>query len=497
MEKHISIDSWSFHDYPVHTIKASSRGLTNHDYLEFKKYAAKGVVEYFKKCDLKPGDIPIHVVALGAYEAWGPNKNGDAFTEKACEEYHHTFVTTPARYYKHHKNKDPKISFGKVAYSCYNKGMKRVELLVIANGTKEAAERNGGLVLDDETLNRLERNDPIGWSMACKVAYDVCSICGNKAPNRLAYCTETTCRDPVTGTKGLGCRNNLMKFAEDGRLQFVYNPEPLFFDISQVLRPADRSAWGGKLTKEAEEFLGKTASELSDLSSYLLVSAYNRKIPTQLAPVFLKTAEVLAEQEIDIAAGGYSPRDLSLGVALAVPQQQKLAFLGDWKKAECGLYLTELAKSKCFIPPDIFFRSILPVEDEDLVKAACNYTKGVFNRLFNNPSQLIERLRSSPFVPEMDYTVPLEIKQACQRLKPWFSLEKHELQKRAAVAHSVFLEYPHKQIFEDSNNPSKLPILQDLADQYGLYKIAATVLSGLHNNNNFCRLIVLQNWVTL
>ena len=183
--------------------------------MEFKKYAAEGVVEYFKKCDLKPGDIPIHVVALGAYEAWGPNKNGDAFTEKACEEYHHTFVTTPARYYKHHKNKDPKISFGKVAYSCYNKGMKRVERLVIANRTKEAAGRNGGLVLDDETLNRLERNDPIGWSMACKVAYDVCSICAIK-PQSLGVLHGT----PLAGilspaTKGLGCRNNLMEICED------------------------------------------------------------------------------------------------------------------------------------------------------------------------------------------------------------------------------------------------------------------------------------------
>jgi len=62
----------------------------------------------------------------------------------------------------------------------------------------------------------------------CKVAYDVCTKCGNKAKNRGYYCKHA--------------RYEMGKRDPDGRKTAVLNPRPKFFDISIVKRGADRGA---------------------------------------------------------------------------------------------------------------------------------------------------------------------------------------------------------------------------------------------------------------
>jgi len=192
---------------------------------------------------LGDGDIPVHVNAIGASEWYGPNRKGDAFREQTCRDWHHTFVTE-GRNYEHHKNRDPEISYGKVASSCYNESMKRIELLVVSNGTESAARRNGGLVLPNEFLDGLEKNAALPVSMGCTIRYDICSICGNQARTRSEYCDTTSCRDPKTGEYFPGCKHGLMKIAGDGRQVYVDNIEPHFFDLSYVGVPADRTAYG-------------------------------------------------------------------------------------------------------------------------------------------------------------------------------------------------------------------------------------------------------------
>lgn len=60
----------------------------------------------------------------------------------------------------------------------------------------------------------------------CKVPYDVCSICGNKAPSRAQYCEHA--------------KYHMGEFLKNGKRIFVWNPYPKFFDLSIVARPADR-----------------------------------------------------------------------------------------------------------------------------------------------------------------------------------------------------------------------------------------------------------------
>lgn len=60
----------------------------------------------------------------------------------------------------------------------------------------------------------------------CKIPYDVCSVCGNRAPTRKQYCDHL--------------KFEMNRIDGDGTHKYAMNPAPKFFDSSWVLRPADR-----------------------------------------------------------------------------------------------------------------------------------------------------------------------------------------------------------------------------------------------------------------
>ena len=111
-------------------------------------------------CDysaLKPDDdhVGVHLVALGATERYGLNRNKDGFSKAASQKYHDTFVKH-AHIYRHHRNKDPRKSLGGVKASAYNDDMDRIELFVHAHKEKARDE-----------IQRLEKEGEIPFSMAC------------------------------------------------------------------------------------------------------------------------------------------------------------------------------------------------------------------------------------------------------------------------------------------------------------------------------------------
>lgn len=240
--KKIASWSWNWDEPQAEIIKISRYGLIGEDRKRFIKRAS-GTENIFlnelNRISWKPGEVPVHLIALGSYEAYGPNLKGDAFRESVLQKYHPTFLK--GRFYRYHENTNPKKSYGIVKASAYNPVMRRVELLVGLNGNEEAARRNGGLVADKE-LTKLASGEPFPVSMSCWVAYDECAICGNKARFRKEYCTPEKC-------PGGGCRDNLCKLVKVGsdiRHVFVFNHQPEFFDISMVIKPADRTAWADK-----------------------------------------------------------------------------------------------------------------------------------------------------------------------------------------------------------------------------------------------------------
>ena len=155
MIKFISPSSWRLGVKVAEEVKFSQRGLIGDDLASFVKRAGNKLAERLRNMTFEPGEVPIHLIALGATESIGPNRNGDGFKEATCRKCHQTFVTKLASregayWYRDHSNQNPDKSYGIVKDSEYNEEMRRVELIVALNGTKEAALRNRGLVADDE-----------------------------------------------------------------------------------------------------------------------------------------------------------------------------------------------------------------------------------------------------------------------------------------------------------------------------------------------------------
>jgi len=254
MYKHIDVGSWDFGMKTAEVIPVSSRGLTASDSNSFFTKRASASAEVFRevlgKLKLAKDEIPVHLIALGSSEKYGANKNADAFDEDTLIKRHHTFVKN-ASVYRDHKNKDINKSYGKVAASDFNADMGRVELLVTLNGGKEAAEKNGGLIVPDDDIQSIENGKDIPFSMGCRVARDFCSSCGNGAKTAKDYCEAHECIDKK-GIQRFGCKHGLGKTAEDGFVQYVDNPDCTFIDISRVSSPADRTAYGA-IAKYASE----------------------------------------------------------------------------------------------------------------------------------------------------------------------------------------------------------------------------------------------------
>lgn len=209
----------------------SERGVFTHliDYERayLTKTASQGayhptIASYISNAKTIPGKTQILLTALGSGEYWGDNANGDYFPESELahdgDEFGYRTFMTHAKIYKHHVNKNPAAAFGDVPLSVFNPTFHRVELIVLLDNAKAPD-------IADQVENGLYPD----WSMGTRIPYDVCSICGNKAPNMKFYCAHA---------KYLMGRID----PETGRKVFVRNYKPKFFDISYVLIGADRIA---------------------------------------------------------------------------------------------------------------------------------------------------------------------------------------------------------------------------------------------------------------
>jgi len=192
-----------------------------------KKEYDPEIGKYLNGIKKKPGFIYVLVSALGAGEYYGSNINNDYFEEKELLHPNGPAYGFKSFYnagvYRHHVNKDKEKSFGKIVLAAYNRKMHRVELVIQIDKKKGRDEGH------DTLISQLEAGEHCPVSMGCRVAYDVCSICGHRSRTRADYCTHG--------------RTELGKVYPDGRKVFLYNPNPRFFDLSFVLIGADRTGF--------------------------------------------------------------------------------------------------------------------------------------------------------------------------------------------------------------------------------------------------------------
>lgn len=188
--------------------------LANFDELKSQGADIASFLESFKP---NPGFTYLHVIAMGAGEYYGCNVNGDYFPEKDLITRHHTFVEQ-AKVFKEHDNKPTSPSFGNVVFSWYNPKMHRVELILALDKIK-----------GEEFIRRQDAGEQLEVSMGCRVRFDVCSICGNKATAKNPYCEHI--------------KYHKREVYPDGKQAYMINVNPTFFDISIVRRRADKIAY--------------------------------------------------------------------------------------------------------------------------------------------------------------------------------------------------------------------------------------------------------------
>ncbi len=298
----------------------------------YEKNASKFASEaydYIQAVTPRDGETIVLVNALGVFEHYDDNRNGDAFNESAykvgirpickCDKcqltnwkngwvsddetipHHYKSFEKHGGIYQHHVNKDPTKSLGKVEKAFWNSRMHRVELL-LAIVNKRAPE----------WIEEIENGTYAPVSMGCHVRFDLCSNCGHKAPTRKDYCEHLKYDmrkiDPITGVKNC-----------------ALNPSPKFFDISKVFRPADpqgfmikkvaeESVYSFSLEEKVADFESKQATigKLSDIQkiitgeishaklnpSHKLLINYKKNIQPNLEEATNSDIDVMSEHSI-------------------------------------------------------------------------------------------------------------------------------------------------------------------------------------------------------
>lgn len=470
MIKHISPAGWDW-DRPIAVpIRYSSRGLIGADRQDFIKTAGHAFLPEIDNIKIAKDELPIHLIALGAYETYGANRNGDAFSERVCKNYHPTFVKF-ARYFNNHKNKPAKghPHFGLVKASAWNDKMKRVELVLALNTEKSATDRNGGLI-DQKALEKIAAGEDIPVSMACRVPYDVCSWCDNQAKTRDDYCGMDKC---AAG----GCADNLtrlVKVAGDLHHLHVRNEYPTWFDISRVFRPADRIAFGAKadwLTKAAADHgvfelqdyvkMAEDATAPADVVMYQdnLPGEWNVKLAAQI-----KLAYALAR--IEDQESRHNP-EVYRAFAPEVQPALNLQALGEAGTVKCAEGLGALADRKIILPLREFAKL---AGKPDLVKEAAANLPGIYQRMLDDDS-LERRIEQNKF-PLSEKSASAQQRTLAITAKEAFSLEKTAVEHRSMLSAIRAYSLPSlKNVFEKS--AADHHEAAQLARDYAIYKVAA------------------------
>lgn len=320
-----------FQEHDAHMALINLRE-TSFDGLE--KTAADQQITNYVSNFLKPkeGKFYLHINALGAGEYYGANRNADFFPAANLKECYKTFEET-GYIYRHHLNKDPSKAMGKVLHAIYNDRMHRVELI---------AELD--MILAKDIYDRIQAGDYPSTSMACKTAYDVCSICGNKAHTRQEYCVHLT--------------TQLNRVLPNGQKVMALNLAPLrFIDQSIVIKPADVTS--SVLQKVAFEVSECFLSIDAAIEEGLVEQELEKKAEKIKQAAFRKLSELVKTIEGgQITAAGKSVEELMKGlrepgedlldILSAVPLDESLNALAELGMSPSISFLATLIARKAY-----------------------------------------------------------------------------------------------------------------------------------------------------
>jgi hypothetical protein len=288
--KLFTTDSYD-HGQPASTLVRQYSAGTDSEWLRKHASSVDNVLlEEIKKLKPQKGKSVIHLIALSNEERNGPNRNMDGFSRKDNVTAHTQF-RTQGHAFADHKNSDPNKSIGKVAATAHNDLMDRVELLVELDHKK----------MPDRYRQALEEGKDLAWSMGSLQKYDTCSHCGHKAPTSKDHC--------------LHIKTALGEVLEDGTQIYMKNPNPSYFDISVVGKPADRIgyslqkvAYGNGIVggHELAEQAGWDPMAMRKRAALIRMAEIEKRIPLQ-AHVLRLNPKTVRELKVKVAELGIGP----------------------------------------------------------------------------------------------------------------------------------------------------------------------------------------------
>ena len=410
----------------------------------------------------------IHLIALGDHETYGFNRNGDTFTKDACIRFHDTFVKK-ACYYREHANKDQKKRIGDVKASCYNPELKRIELAIW--GKKAAAP---------DIWESIKEGSSRSYSMACKVKYDVSSITDKRQPTVMDY--DEYCRDRMT-----------QWIPEHEKYAFVFNPEPEFFDISDVENPADRIAHflAYEFEKAAGMVLdakGNRAQIPSAKFASLFLDEDQMAGANPLPPGYLEVLQKLATAEKYLNLVRDTPDMATDGKMLFVKTSCVNANMGQLTDAQIKGFRTvnpdeffeALAKRAAIIPFVSFCAYVDGETVEDTlakpeVKCAMDTIENMFEGMVEEPMGDMAEIFNFSGPIEYDQSKIPEVVDFIEMCEREFSITPQIMQERALKVAYTGVDKPVKQASSEPFNEEVKIKASVLTQAYGLYKISTII----------------------
>lgn len=481
MIKVIPPGSFSFDDPVARLVDVWSQGID-------RKWVEKRAAVLTREiADIRPeaGHSFIHLISMGASEAYGFNRNADGFNEKAGSfklgngktvqlggglmQYHPTFMKY-GHVYKHHKNDDPSKSIGEIKAAAYNPDMRRGELIIKVPHNLEW----------EDDLQKLASGKDVPFSMACKVANDMCTECGHRARTRKEYCDHL--------------KNHISEITKEGHYIGAMNDVPGFFDISKVIRPADRIAWS--LQKVASLDLatigGAELAEQLGLSAPAWSPGYGGGSYAEKMSASDKLAEI--EKHVDAMANGKENNQLRKVLFGCPSSRMSNQDMSTLKQGSLGGVLRKLAEAEIVLHPADFFQLVMGPKFssiQDNVSMVVDTLPGMFDRLTKS-GEASECAADTTYDPT-DTAIPRHVSNLIEKLAGDHSMAYVPVQTRAyaAIVRGVSPWVEGAKIGEKQAAVSNQ--VGYLAKEYAKYILSFVKESGC--NELTTRLTVLRNYL--
>ena len=422
MYKFSATQDWNFGIEAV-SIITDQKSLT-------KRASAKSFLKYEKTA----GQTDLHIIAVGAYEGTGFNRNGDMFKEAECRKNHHFFKQADRAIHRHHKNKPEDPKYGNIKASAYNEPMRRIELIIGLDNDKCA-----------DILDEQERTGSTNWSMASKQAYDVCTWCKHKAATDDDRCEH------IPGSLG--------EINKQGEMCGMENPNPHWFEQSYVRRPADRI--GMSLQKAASHSAIQPMLTRDYLNIYTGFTPpaddfFISKLAADKRILVRKAAAI--EKHLDAVSS-----DKKINGALKM-QTEKIAaeLMDELRKLQPGRFFKLAADKNIILSPENFAGYVFGGRiKEAAVQGMKAHLKDIFQQLEKEGGDVIN---NEKYEPNRVLLGNQETNRLFSKLAAEHSLHPAFVTNRLVVKQAEMVV---------DINSSDEPTNIELAKQYAAYKLAA------------------------